>query len=731
MQCAQSMWRGAVKVRARGAFVVAAICVAGALASTGCGGNKDGVLRPNQPPTVTLTSGPVDRSTSSYSVPFYWSGFDVDGTVDSFVYTVDTVDTVWTGTRDHSASILFSATSQADSTLFTSWHTLYVEAVDNRGARSQPADVTFNASTISPSTAPERPLILKNGGGGINSPIQGGPTLHLEWTGTDPDGVFSHQPVAYEIVTVASDNNIAGNWARAESLCTGKVASRPPTVTRVSGDILQYDLMNLTPAGRTSNWLIWIRAIDEAGAKEPWPTSRNRWPSYFMFYFAQPFLQGPALTINSAALGRYTVQGVGRDSSEFVFDRAISLTWDADASQYGSELDGFRWGVDVIDIDNPADPGWASGWNRKLIGLSGLTFTDHDAFLHEIIIQARDTNGAVTTEHLKLTLVEFRFEKDVLFVDDELEGQGSGSFVGPGEHTAYMVQALKQALTALGRPAVVDTISTFPTNQQNDSHPIRLVDLSRYRTVVWDCGQPTTSCTLWGTISVGPGAPLSKANPLAVYLESGGTLLMNGGFQVRSSIRNIPVRVNSYDQGSGLAPGNNNFAYDYLHVPGKVWVGVSDAPRNGMLQAQPTAWGRANGWPVIRFDRERLYNVINGPLRVEANDNRASKIEADGDFFQPLYTYESAIGVGGRDGSYLHGMTCATLFKRKAQSPGEDWQYQAANFGFALSYFRPEDVTAAMTNVLWNFLSDKKWALPIAPTPPTAEQIERARLAVQ
>lgn len=710
------------------AGIVAVVAVIAAAA--GCGGPKNGTFQPNHPPVVDLTAGPTARSTSSYSVPFYWTGTDVDGTVDSFLYTVDNTDTVWTGTKEHSASILFTAAHQADSTLFTTWHTLYVEAVDNSGARSQPVDITFNASTIAPFTTPERPLILKNGGGGINSPIQGGPTLHLEWTGTDPDGVFHHQPVAYDIVTIATDNNFAGNWSRAESLCTGKVAGRQPTVTRVAGDVKFYDLVNLTPANKTTNWLIWIRAVDEAGAEEPWPSATNHWPNFFLFYFAQPSLQGPLLIVNSPALGRYFAQGLGRDSTEFVFDKPITLTWDADASQYGSELDGFRWGVDVIDLDNPGDPGWASGWNRRLQGLSGLTFTDHSASLHEIVIQVRDTNGAVTTELLKLSLVEFHFDHDVLWVDDELEGQGAGSFVGPQEHHDYMVNTLKTALAALGRPAVVDTINTFPSGQQNDSHPIRLVDLSRYRVVVWDVGQPTQSCTLWGSISVGPGAPLSKANPLAVYLESGGNLLMNGGFAVRSSIRNIPPRVNSLDAGSGLAPGFNNFAYDYLHVPSKVYLGTSDVAKNGLKQALPTAWGRANGWPAIRFDTDRFFNLPNGFLRVEANDNRASRIEVGGDYFEPLYSYESAAGIGGREGSYLQGLTVATLYKRKAQTSGEDWAYQAANFGFPLSYFRAEDVTPAVTNVLWNFLRDKKWSLAMSPTPPSAASVvARGRMA--
>ena len=56
---------------------------------------------------------------------------------------------------------------------------------------------------------------------------------------------------------------------------------------------------------------------------------------------------------------------------------------------------------------------------------------------------------------LKLSLVEFQFDRDVLWVDDDLEGQGAGSFVGPVEHHNYMVNTLSQALAALGRPAQV------------------------------------------------------------------------------------------------------------------------------------------------------------------------------------------------------------------------------------------------------------------------------------
>src|SRR5262249_54877823 len=149
-------------------------------------------------------------------------------------------------------------------------------------------------------------------------------------------------------------------------------------VTRVPGTTKYFVFQSLTPSGVNTNWLFWVRAIDEAGAEEPWPTATNHWPPYFFFYFAQPALQGPVLTLSSLALGHYRTQGYSRDSTEYVYDRPITIDWTADASDYGADLDGFRWGVDVTDLDDPNDPGWATGWNRHLTGFSGLTFSDRN-----------------------------------------------------------------------------------------------------------------------------------------------------------------------------------------------------------------------------------------------------------------------------------------------------------------------------------------------------------------
>ena len=59
-----------------------------AMLAFGCG--KGLLLAPNQSPTLALTSGPIDTSSShsvAWSVPIAWDARDPDGTIDHVVAT--------------------------------------------------------------------------------------------------------------------------------------------------------------------------------------------------------------------------------------------------------------------------------------------------------------------------------------------------------------------------------------------------------------------------------------------------------------------------------------------------------------------------------------------------------------------------------------------------------------------------------------------------------------------
>ncbi len=738
------------------ALFAGATLAAGILA--GCGGNKDGVLRPNSRPVIQLTSGPVQYSTEFYSVPFSWSAYDPDGSVDSFLYTVDTVDTTWTGTTEHTQAVIFRASTRADSTTFTDWHTFYVKAVDNLGALSEPAFVTFNAKTIAPVTRITAPERVKNGDG-YNSPLIGGPSIRLAWTGSDEDGVKSKRPVGYYVTRLNTDSQVerggnkSGAWSNQDSLyyfLTGKGASRgyfPQTFFTTRLDTTFNDLA--TP-GQRKNWIFGVQAVDEAGAVEPRFLGPYGGAGGNVFFFqAQGNLQGPAMTVFSVAVGLFSAQGISRDSSQFVFDRPIDFVWAADASEYGAEVDGYRWGVDVLDIGNDADPGWGSGWTKSLSGVSGIKFSDHTAFLHDIIIQARDTNGNVTSAVIRLTLVDFPLDKDVLFVDDRKDEDrlaGNGRNPTDAEHQGFMRQVIGQALTNLGRSPSIDLFSTYPDPNELSFFQPKLTDLARYRTVVWDAGSAAGGQgQYFDMVSVVPGAGPIKANVLAIYLESGGNLILNGFRPIGQSVSVNSGPTNSYPLTStgSLIPGDHNFAVDYLHVQPPVYSTLQTSGASGtegLLAGLPTAYARANGflggYPTLEFDADRWYNIAlatgnrpGGPTNYEAW-TQVPAVE-DGDFVAPLYAVKTTGGPYGSQRGTQEGRYIGQMFKRRPLSTNENWHYQVYFVTFPLYYCKAEGVTGLLTNALYEILNDKKWGVSRTQAVPPANRSRDTHRATQ
>src|SRR5258706_10605133 len=70
-------------------------------------------LGPNQRPTMEVTQAPVSATQPFfYAYELRWAGFDVDGHIDHFRYTIDpptqtVADTVWVSTTENRKSFLF------------------------------------------------------------------------------------------------------------------------------------------------------------------------------------------------------------------------------------------------------------------------------------------------------------------------------------------------------------------------------------------------------------------------------------------------------------------------------------------------------------------------------------------------------------------------------------------------------------------------------------------------
>lgn len=157
----------------------------------------------NQRPSVQYTIAPAPLSAVHYAQQFAWSGLDPDGIVVSYRYAIDPlpVDTFWIDTPDTTRYFVFVA--QTPETPYagpglpqfcSDPHVVVVESVDDLGLESPPEARMFTARNQAPATLltspppiPSSPPYLSM----TSSPV-------FDWTGNDPDGVFTARPVRYK-----------------------------------------------------------------------------------------------------------------------------------------------------------------------------------------------------------------------------------------------------------------------------------------------------------------------------------------------------------------------------------------------------------------------------------------------------------------------------------------------------------------------------------------------------
>ncbi|MFO7653553.1 MAG: hypothetical protein R6X25_06990 [Candidatus Krumholzibacteriia bacterium] len=114
-----------------------------------------------------------------------------------------------------------------------------------------------------------------------------------------------------------------------------------------------------------------------------------------------PASDNPILTVQEPLLGDWTF--TLPTSEPLPLDvRAgamLHFSWIADASHYGGAVDGYRYGWDLIDPDDPFDPGWASPFQADLLSAPAVSFT---AGTHMFCAVARDDAGAETRGCIKI-----------------------------------------------------------------------------------------------------------------------------------------------------------------------------------------------------------------------------------------------------------------------------------------------------------------------------------------
>lgn len=706
----------------------------GILVLAGCADPTVEII-PNQIPGVRISGGPLDGSRASYTTRIFWTGWDEDGVVVHFEYAVDppiaftleeietpesfpgiTVEEIlgptqdqdtlriskivdgrrvsfdWVETLDFNRSFAFQ-TPDPDSVIqggglypastFSGLHTVLVRAVDNEDAYSTIDRIGFQSFSITPSSEISRPT--------TDQEISNlGPLLTASWEGLDPDSPEADkQPVGflYKLIRldtldppvspigITSPNFLfkrGGDWIY-QSADTAKIA------------------INL---GTPGQYIFGVRAVDVAGATEPFlDFGRNA----FKF---QAFPKGgkPILTVSEPTIGTFQFRGLEKIAEAEVPARSpLRFRWSATAEDYGGEIESYSWGVDIVDLDRDGpDSGW-SGWGPSTGNFEPIIF--QQAGLRLVYIRVRDVAGAMTLGTILLTVVDFTFDREILFLDDSFDR----IFPRDWQHDTFWRERLR-AYPGFAGTQIFEHHVQGPDDLTLAAMPPDLEGLGRYKLLIWEClgsGYDGQTALL----------KLSAIRPiLAGYLSAGGKLWLGGRMTVAATITADGGRIADLNYPKeNLAKGM--FAWDYLKLhTTKLNNDKGAIVRNKLARAIPFP-----NDPVI-------YDTMNvDPSKIHFTQDGVSHVDA---VFDPIFAETEVDFVGNLDSLYVYGAVGNILLGTSSgfhnrlmafrwhDSDPSPLHGRVQWFGFPLYFFQDSEVQETVNRSLDWFQEERLSASP-------------------
>lgn len=736
----------------RGAFAVVLALIALALIQSCSQQKLGGLVLPNQPPTVELSQVPAPADTSgTYVYELSWAGFDADGRVVGYFYTLDPPsvtgsDTVWVGTHANRATFTFRADSitSGQATRARSFHTVAVYCMDDRGTRSPVVFASFTSTTVAPTVH-----ILSPSPSALLSAALA-PAVRIDWSGDDPDGVGSRLPAYYRtrLFPETADLSVDDILANPDTL---RVLHAPAFADwdSLPGAAHGTELRNMTPGQR---YVFAVVAVDRAGAYSPVfsPTS-----NLLAFHVESAASLGPVITLSSPSFS-FTFPGGGifisPDSfvhAEFAADAPFQLSWSAKPNS-GSFISGYRWAIDIASLDDATPRADESAdfahWSRSSPSTS-ITLPafspppGRTAETHLFYLEADDDLGLRSLAVLQFTVVRPTFDRELLVVDDtwfapdrglvgSCVASPSGNWPAAAELDTFLYAVGdkpwrcyptgSRSTPGLFAGYAFDTLSTHltPANQ------LTLQKLGHYRNIIWmNDLNSAFFFELDAHTTIRPRPLLREwttppaQDPLVIWIQQGGRLWMLGGGAAMASLRSFNAARspdNTFSNALGeLVPGS--LLYDSAHWRSEVtmlrstravrspravggWAGAPDYSRlPGTLDEKSPATDpvpplRASGFYQTAYFAEYL-SKFNRVGENDPSDPASPTVSA----LDTLYET-----VGGESGS---GFPLMTLYHGRDNPP------------FVFSGFPPWYFQRAQAIRLVDFVLQDIWGLHRQPVP--------------
>ncbi len=521
------------------------------IAAAACGGDDSliGERVLNSPPSTEVTATPPVRSQAGFRVEFFWTGSDLDGEIAGFEWRISnngpdniigptdtlTANLPWNFTTatdslfEVSADIDSFAVDVADSNQgaaqyrFWQTHTFFIRAVDDRGASDPtPAEVSFTATTLAPRVTIDLPSPTAD-----ISCTEGAKVLTFGWTSVDPDRFEGDGPAAvrYLLKPYETDNGRCLTQLQFEN--TSPITADDP----LWSDWIPYDApedagrrVTLPRQNAQERFLFAVQARDIAGAVTPtfkWNENVRHVQTSDGKY--------PVMSLCETFLGCDNYVGAnGFERYKIVSGQPIEFDWQPTAAAYAGIIDACRYGWNVVDPDDPGDPGWAVPWGNGPAWREApqRTFTQGSP---NFVLQCRDNSGTVSRVIVQFQVIQKiprALQRSMLFVDDWDNGDSDAGRALAGDWRRKWDSILEGVVEGFQPSDVLDVAA----------NPARLSFelVNEYKSVVW-FARPSDSSYFQVNL-----APLSVDEPqfnwLEVYQARCGNLLYMGPGAMYNSV---------------------------------------------------------------------------------------------------------------------------------------------------------------------------------------------------
>ena len=247
-------------------------------------------------------------------------------------------------------------------------------------------------------------------------------------------------------------------------------------------------------------------------------------------HFTVTYSRGPALYIAERLLANFMFVGTSFRPEERTLPPGVSLSfyWKGDASQYNSEIAGYRYGWDVFSFEEWDAP-FETGTTRSLPAA-------FHAGVHTMTIETIDIAGNITRGQITVEIVPWEMDRDLLLVDDYYASPYPVADLStPTEeaHDAFWTSICSRAA------GFDETMDIFDTYSWSRAPSVELT--GRYRNIIWTYSPE--SANRWSrVVEFTPESAIDASrdetpNLISIFLQKGGHVWTSG----RS------------DQGGGLA----------------------------------------------------------------------------------------------------------------------------------------------------------------------------------